>query len=85
MQSSDEGDSNEMRTVKGVFKCATTSTRPPDELLAAIERALLASDQLKYKRKSRWLVRCADKKSKVSRAIVVGRVVVFTHRNREKT
>jgi len=56
---------NEMRTVKGVFKCATTSTRPPDEFVAAIEQALISTGEVKWKRKSQWLFRCADKKSKV--------------------
>jgi serine/threonine protein kinase len=62
---------DDIRTVKGVFKCATTSTRPPAELVTAIEDALTAMTTLKFKQKSAYLFRIADKKSKVRLEIEV--------------
>jgi serine/threonine protein kinase len=62
---------DELRTVTGVFKCATTSQRPAHELADAIDRALTGMTNLKYKRKSQYLFRIADKKSKVRLEIEV--------------
>ena len=59
------GGAEALRTVKGVFKCATTSTRPPHELVEGIEHALVVLGTIKFKRKGSYLFRCADKKSKV--------------------
>jgi serine/threonine protein kinase len=69
--SADAQITDELRTVTGVFKCATTSSRPALELVDAIERALSGMANLKYKRKSRYLFRIADKKSKVRLEIEV--------------
>jgi len=64
----------EMRTVRGVFKCATTSPRAPDDLMLIVERAIVAVGTLKYKRKSAFLFRCLDKKAKVRLEIEICKI-----------